>query len=56
MDSGDRRTEALLSALPDGGQRELMRWLLAGLDAIEQTDFGDLEPAGVGGPPSPSHE
>jgi hypothetical protein len=46
----DPRTEALLDVLPDQGQRELVRWLLAGFDQIEQTDFGDLEPAGIGVP------
>ena len=46
----DPRTEALLDALPDQRQRELVRWLLVGFDQLEQTDFGDLEPAGIGAP------
>jgi hypothetical protein len=44
----DVRTAALLQLVANADQRNLAAWLLASLDALEQTDFGELEPAGVG--------
>ncbi len=46
----DPRNAALLTLVPQAAQRELVNWLLQSLAVLEQTDFGELEPVGVGAP------
>jgi hypothetical protein len=46
----DARTSALLILAPDPMQRALLSRVLRGFDALEQTDFGELEPVGVTAP------
>ena len=46
----DARTSALLTLAPDPMQRMLLSRVLHGFDALEQTDFGELEPVGVTAP------
>ncbi len=46
----DPRTTALLVLVPGAQQRELVGWILEGLEGLEQTDFGELEPVGVAAP------
>jgi len=49
-DPADPRMQMLLSQISDPAQRDLVLWLLEGLDEVEQTDFGGLEPVGVAAP------
>jgi hypothetical protein len=49
----DPRTSALLVLVHDPVQRELLARVLLGFDALEQTDFGELEPVGVAAPTEP---
>jgi len=46
----DPRTAALLALAGPFVQPALITWLLRGFDALEQTDFGEREPVGVGAP------
>ena len=46
----DPRSAALLTLVPEGSERVLVDWLLQSLTALEQTDFGELEPVGVSSP------
>jgi len=46
----DPRRAALLMLVPDPQQRELVAWILQSLEALEQTDFGELEPVSAGAP------
>ena len=41
---------AWLTQVQDPTQRQLVAWVLRSLDALEQTDFGELEPVGVAAP------
>ena len=49
----DPRNAALLTLVPQAARRELVDWLLRSLAVLEQTDFGELEPVGVGAPAVP---
>ena len=40
----------LIEMAKDRFPRELLEWLLHSFDTLEQTDFGELEPVGVGAP------
>ena len=46
----DPRTRILIEMSNDRFPRELLEWLLHSFDALEQTDFGELEPVGVAAP------
>ncbi len=46
----DPRTRILLEMSKERFPRELLEWLLRSFDTLEQTDFGELEPVGVGAP------
>jgi hypothetical protein len=46
----DPRRAALLMLVPNPQQRELAASILQSLEALEQIDFGELEPVGVGAP------
>jgi hypothetical protein len=46
----DPRTRGLLEAMGERFPRPLLEWLLHSFDALEQTDFGELEPVGIGAP------
>ena len=46
----DPKTAALLTLVADPDQQRLLAWLLLGLDTLEQTDFGEIEPVGVMAP------
>lgn len=46
----DPRNAALLTLVLQPAQRELVDWLLQSLAVLEQTDFGELEPVGIGAP------
>jgi len=41
---------ALLSLVSTAPERALLSLLLESFETLEQTDFGDLEPVGVGSP------
>jgi len=49
-DAADPRSAALLMLVPNPQQRALVAWILQSLEALEQMDFGELEPVGVGAP------
>jgi hypothetical protein len=46
----DPRTRMLIEMAKDRFPRELLEWLLHNFDTLEQTDFGELEPVGIGAP------
>ena len=46
----DPRIAALIAAAGAAVPAALVSWLLQGLDALEQQDFGEIEPVGVGAP------
>ena len=48
--STDARTRLLIELTNDRFPRALLEWLLHGFEALEQTDFGELEPVGVAAP------
>jgi hypothetical protein len=48
------RMTALLSLVSTAPERALLSALLESFETLEQTDFGDLEPVGVGSPASRS--
>jgi hypothetical protein len=50
----DPRVAALLSLAATEPERALLSALLQSFDALEQADFGELEPFGVGSPASRS--
>ncbi len=49
---GDPRKAALLALVQAAPEGELLSLVLDGFEALEQTDFGELEPVGVGAPVS----
>jgi hypothetical protein len=49
----DPRTAAVRALAGDQVPAALLAWLLQSFDALEQTDFGTLEPVGVGAPVPP---
>ena len=49
-EQNDPRTAALVALVPTIDQRALVEWLLDSLDALEQRDFGEVEPIGVASP------
>jgi len=46
----DPRTRWLLAVAREQVPPALVGWLLRSLDALEQTDFGEIEPVGVAAP------
>ena len=46
----DPRMGWLLAVARDRVPQALVIWLLQSLDGLEQVDFGELEPVGVGAP------
>jgi len=46
----DPRTRWLLAVAREQVPAALVGWLLRSLDTLEQTDFGEIEPVGVGAP------
>ncbi|HVO24465.1 MAG TPA: hypothetical protein VMW56_12655 [Candidatus Margulisiibacteriota bacterium] len=46
----DPRMRILVEVNNERLPRELLEWLLHSFDALEQTDFGELEPVGVAAP------
>jgi hypothetical protein len=51
--AADPRTAAVRVLAGDQVPPALVAWLLQTFDALEQTDFGTLEPVGVGAPVPP---
>ena len=43
----DARSAALLALIQDPRQRGLAAWLILGFEALEHSDYGDLEPLSV---------
>ncbi|MBI4517625.1 MAG: hypothetical protein HY699_17610 [Deltaproteobacteria bacterium] len=48
--ASDARKAQLLGAAQNEQQRLLVGWLFDGFVALEQTEFGELEPIGVSAP------